>query len=607
MAATLGDAYVNIIPSTEGISGKLTEALSAPAEKAGEEAGNKAGNKMTGTIAKLIGGGAAALVGSTAAMAGAMVAGAKGVAEYGDSIDKMSQKIGISAEEYQKWDYVLARAGTSVDVMKTGMKTLSAQAMNNSEAFQQLGISTEEAASMSNADLFQAAVEKLSSMEEGAERTTLATQLLGKAGLEMGPLFNGGTDAIREQMAMAEEYGMVMSDDMVAASAVFQDSMETLGRTMGGVKNTLLAELLPSMSEVADGMSLILSGSTTEGVEKMSQGIQDLVGKIAAAVPDVLRVGGELIVTLAKAIIKNAPTMLKSTTEMMGQMLKEIANHLPQLLSSGVELIKSLAQGILNNAPAALSSATGVMTQVLSNILSNLPKMMENGAQLLGKLAEGLANNAPKAITAIAGVIAKVLAEIAKNLPAILQKGIELIGQLAAGLIKAIPQAVAAIPQVISGIKEKFSSFDWGELGLNIIKGIATGISNAGHYIMDAALGAAKGAFDTVKSFFGISSPSKLMRDQIGRFIPAGIAEGILSNEGVITDAMKDITDLTSGSISADLAYKGQGSHIGSSQYSYGGFTINVYGAPGQDVSTLADIIEDRINGRIRRQEAAFA
>lgn len=606
MAATLGDAYINIIPTADGISNKLTDVLSAPAEQAGQAAGQKAGSGLMGKMALAIGGGATVIAGAATATAGAMIAGAKGVAEYGDNIDKMSQKIGISAEQYQKWDYVMARAGTSIDVMKSGMKTLSTQATSNSEAFQQLGISTEEAAKMSNADLFQAVVEKLSGMEEGAERTTLATQLLGKAGLEMGPLFNEGTDAIREQMTMAEEYGMIMSDDMVAASATFQDSVETLGRSMGGLKNNLLGELLPAMTEVTDGLAKIFSGNTEEGVEQLSQGIQDMVGKIAEAVPQVLEVGGELVMSLGRAIIENAPQLLANTADMMGQMLTSIVEYAPQVLQSGWELITNLATGIMNNAPSAITNAGEVIRQVLDNILSNLPQMMESGVQLLGQLAQGIINNGPQVITSIAGVIANLLSEIAKHLPEILQKGIELIGQLAAGIVQAIPQVVGKIPEVINGIKNKFSETDWGAVGKAIIDGIANGIRNAAHFLWDAAKDAARNALDGAKSFLGISSPSKVMRDQVGVFISEGIAEGILANEGAISNAMEDVTDLTTGSINANLAYKG-GAHAAAGQYSYGGFTINVYGAPGQSVQDLADIVSDRINHSIRSRQAVFA
>lgn len=603
MPSSLGDAYIHIIPTTEGIADNITKALGGESEKAGQSAGKS----MLGGIATVVGGGAAVLAGATTAIAGTMVAGAKGVAEYGDNIDKMSQKIGISASEYQKWDYVMARAGTSVDVMKNGMKTLSAQAQKNTDAFQKLGISQEEAAGMSNSELFQRAVETLSGMEEGAERTTLATQLLGKAGLEMGPLFNEGTDAIAEQMQMAEEYGMIMSDEMVAASATFQDSMETLGRTMAGVKNDVLADLLPSMTELADGMSLIFAGDTSAGVEKISQGIQQMAGKIAEAVPRFLQVGGELVLSLGTAIMNNMPTLLNDMKQLLMQLVAKIAESLPEMQAKGAELLSQLAAGVMSNGPTLLSNATTILGNMITTVMGYLPQMLQQGVDLILNLANGAISSAPQVVSAAAENMAQLMARIAESLPEMLQKGIEIIAQLAAGIIQAIPQAVAAIPQVIAGIRDAFSRFDWGEIGLNIIKGIASGIANAVGILVDAAIGAARSALEGAKNFLGIKSPSKLMRDEVGFNISAGIAEGILQGSGAITDAMGMVEGQVTDSAQSWLASGSIAAGGRANSYSYGGFEINVYQAPGQSSEELVDMIEDRINERVNSGRAVFA
>lgn len=601
MPGTLGDAYIHIIPTTEGISDNITKALGGESEKAGKTAGKS----MLGGIATVVGGGAAALAGAATVIGGTMIAGAKGVAEYGDNIDKMSQKIGISAEEYQKWDYVMARAGTSVDVMKNGMKTLSAQAQNNSDAFKKLGISQEEAAKMSNNELFMKAVQHLSGMEEGAERTTLATQLLGKAGLEMGPLFNGGTKAIEEQMKMAEEYGMIMSDDMVAASATFQDSMETLGRTMKGIGNSLLGELLPTMTEVTDGLANIFAGNVQEGAAQISQGIQDLVGSIAAAIPGVIEVGKELVLSLGKAIMDNTPTLLGNVADMMSQFTGQILDAAPDVFASGTETISNLAGGFLENAPAAIESSGQVMNDVLDRILTDLPRMMESGVQLIQNLAVGLLQNGPAVLEAIANVLLQLLQTIASHLPEILQKGVELIGQLAAGIINAIPDAVAGMGQVLSNLKDAVTQVDWGALGKAIIDGIIAGLRSAGDALFGALKGLAGEALKAAKGALKIESPSKVFRDQVGAMIPAGIAEGIEDNAGVVTDAMADVEGQISNSARSWMSGYTSAGH--GRQYNYGGFNINVYQAPGQSSEELVDLIEERINGKIMSKQAVFA
>lgn len=124
-----------------------------------------------------------------------------------------------------------------------------------------------------------------------------------------------------------------------------------------------------------------------------------------------------------------------------------------------------------------------------------------------------------------------------------------------------------AVPQVISEIKTKFSEIDWGEVGSNIISGIAKGITGAVGKIKEAAEGAARKAYETAKKALGINSPSKLMRDEVGKFIPAGIAEGINQNAKVISfDAVANhIVSNAKSTIGAEtvpLAYASGGTYF---------------------------------------------
>ena len=180
---------MRIIPTTEGITDNIEQALTGAADSGGQ----KSGKAIAGGIAKGLAVGAAAVGTAAVTMVTGLVNGARGVAEYGDNVDKMSQKIGISAQAYQQWDYVMSRAGTSIDTMKAGMKTLSTQAQNNAEAFSALGLSEEQVASMSSEELFTATIQGLASMEEGTERTALSSQLLGRACAYMAHLFKEGT------------------------------------------------------------------------------------------------------------------------------------------------------------------------------------------------------------------------------------------------------------------------------------------------------------------------------------------------------------------------------------------------------------------------------
>ena len=136
---------------------------------------------------------AVAAIGAAAVAAGKKLWDmANDVAEAGDEIDKMSQKIGISAESYQEWDYVFQRCGTDVNNLQAGMKTLSgviADAGNGSssaaEKLAAVGLSIDDLNGKSQDEQLSIVIAALQDMEAGAERTSAATDLLGRSATDM--------------------------------------------------------------------------------------------------------------------------------------------------------------------------------------------------------------------------------------------------------------------------------------------------------------------------------------------------------------------------------------------------------------------------------------
>ena len=167
----LGKAFVQIVPSAEGISGSITDVLRGEADNAGSESGSIFSEKLVSTIKTVV---AAAGIGAAISTAIGKVGD---LAAMGDTIDKQSQKIGISAKAYQEWDAVLQHSGSSISAMQGAMKKLTSEAASGSDAFQKLGISQEEAMSLSQEDLFGRVIEGLQGMEGGTERAALAQEV----------------------------------------------------------------------------------------------------------------------------------------------------------------------------------------------------------------------------------------------------------------------------------------------------------------------------------------------------------------------------------------------------------------------------------------------
>ena len=369
--ADIGQAYVQIIPKAEGISGQITNVLSGEAGSAGTKVGGLFTKGFSGKLAKGAAIAGAALAGGIALGGAALKKGIQDTAAYGDNIDKMSQKIGFSAEEYQKWDYVLQRAGTDIGKMAPVMKTLSSAAANNSEAFQKLGISQEQVANMSQGELFSKTIEQLSQMEDKTQRTALASQLLGRGATELGPLLNGGTEAIKEQMDIAEKYGMVMSDAAVKASADFQDSVTTMQMTMTGLKNRMLAEFLPAATKVTDGLAKMFTGDMS-GLDDVVAGIEGITAKIAELAPKVLKAGADLIGQLISGLMSKSGDIGEKAGKLAATIVTKLIAKAPDILKAGGKLILGLASGLIQGMPKIISAVARIGAQIVRGLGSAL-------------------------------------------------------------------------------------------------------------------------------------------------------------------------------------------------------------------------------------------
>ena len=143
------------------------------ARSEGESFSGKLGD-ILGNAAKVCGEALQAIGRAAVDLGKSFVSAVAETAQFGDNIDKTSQKMGLSAQAYQEWDFVMQHAGSSIDSMRTGMRTLVNAAESNSAAFSKLGISQREIASMSQEDLFCATIQALQNVEDKTQRTVLA-------------------------------------------------------------------------------------------------------------------------------------------------------------------------------------------------------------------------------------------------------------------------------------------------------------------------------------------------------------------------------------------------------------------------------------------------
>ncbi len=549
----LGKAYVQIIPSAEGISGSISSILDNEATSAGKSAGIN----IAGGIGSALKSATTLVAAGAAAVTGAITKGSSDLAAYGDNIDKMSQKMGLSAQSYQEWDAVMQHSGTSMEAMKSSMKTLANAAQTNSEAFKELGISEKDLQTMSQEQLFEATIKALQNVENETERTYLAGKTLGKGATELGALLNTSAEDTQAMRDRVHELGGVMSDDAVKAAALFQDNMQDMQTAISGLGRGLISELLPSMNDIISGFTSLIMGEegATEALEKGFEGLfgsldgiaENVIGKItdlmpsiidgiATILPNIIEMGANLLISFAQALVTAMPQLITTVLPALleaavnlviavGQALIEAA---PQLFEAGVQLFEMIKSSF--NPEEMLEKGSEVMQSVLDGITENLPGILDKGIEIITGLADGIMQSLPQMIET-AGTLITTFAEfVMQNLPTILEAGAQLLTNLAKGIGDNLPEIIVSVTKVIAQfvatIAQNLPTIV--QQGLKIIAELIVGLIQAIPKIVKAI----PQIINSIKDTFGGYDWGS-----IGRNLIEGIANGIVNAAGKVADA----------------------------------------------------------------------
>ena len=539
-------AVVTIVPTMEGAQQTITSELTQTASSSAvSDAGNTAGSNFVAGLGKglaLAGAATAVVTAATVKSAEAFVSAASDVAEYGDNIDKMSQKMGISAEAYQEWDFVMQHCGTSMETLKASMKTLASAAETGSEAFEQLGISQEEIANMSQEELFDKTIAALQNVEDETQRTYLAGQLLGRGATELGALLNMSADETEEMRKELHDLGGVMSDEAVKASAEFQDSLQNMQTAAAGLKNNLMSQFLPGMSSVMDGLSKVLSGDST-GLEQITAGIDNVVAQMTEQLPKFLDLGMNIVQSLAQAIMDNLPALADAALQLLGSFVSFFLENLPTLIEVALNMLLTIADGIIANLPVIIPALVDVILTIVEKLTDpdTVVKLMEASLQIIIAVAEGLIKALPKLIEKAPIIITNLLEALIRAIPVLLEAAASIIATLGDGIVNGLVTVAQWGADIIDTIKtaimEKIEEAKtWGK---DLIQNFVDGIKGALNLVGDAV----KAVAQKIKDFIGFSEPEEGPLSNFHTYAPDMID---LFTEGLEDSKVKLQSTLTS-------------------------------------------------------------
>lgn len=610
MATELGKAYVQIMPSSKGISGSISKELSGEATSAGKSAGLNIAGAIKGAI---IAAGIGKALKAAISEGGALEQSIGGIETlFKDDADKVRKyaneaykTVGVSANDYMenvtsfsasllqsmggdteaaadKANMAMIDMGDNANKMGTDMASIQNAyqgfAKQNYTMLDNLklgygGTKTEMQRLLSDATKLTGVEYNLDNLGDVYTAINAIQQEIGITGttaLEAGETITGSFNAMKSSftnvlgaLAIGEGLGESLSAlAQTLATFLFDNLLPMLGNIITALPGAIVTFIQAAgpafMGSGGELISSIAAGITT-GIpiffETMAEFMGQVVTWIKEQLPTILENGVEFISNFASGIFEGAPGVLNNIGEILSGILAAIFEVVPLILESGIELIANLAKGIWDNLPAIVESITNVLGNLLETIKEKMPEYLQKGWEIISNMAMGIWNNLPEIITTIVNLLRSLIQKIGEHLPEFLAKGIELVAKMAIGLVQAIPDIVAKVPELIGAIIGGIAALigDFVNIGADLVKGLWRGILSVKDWILDKISGFVDDIVGGIKDFFGISSPSKLMAKEVGKWIPIGLAEGIEDNIKPVTDAMGKLGKLTTGTLESQI------------------------------------------------------
>jgi hypothetical protein len=457
---------------------EASKSLSKIDEKAGNVGITLGG--MIGTAAKW---GAGIAAGAGVALAGVLALTNKS-AEYADMIDKLSERTGINREELQRWKYAADQSGADITKLEVGVKTLS--------------------------DV----------MDQAANGNKKAIEAFGELGVSL-------TDA--DGKARSTE-------------AVFTDVMNALGDMEQGAKrnaigNDLLGrsytEMLPLLNAGSEGMDKLKTRADELGLVMSEEAVRANV-KFGDTMADVKDSLGAVFMGIGTDLL---PVMQRFLEWIIANM-PEIRAFISDAIDKAANLFKALGdaiQFVIDNSNIILPILWGVTAAITAQaVIGTVTGLMKAWSATTKTqttfqwLLNAALNANPLGLVALAiGALITVGVLLWKNWDTVKEK--------AAQLWTAIKEFFGKITDFGSKLWE-----DAKEWGKNIVQGLWNGLSSMEDWIKSKVEGFVESIGSTIKDFFGIASPSKLMAEY-GNNIVEGLAGGITDNAGKAIGAVQGL------------------------------------------------------------------
>lgn len=326
---------------------------------------------------------------------------------------------------------------------------------------------------------------------------------------------------------------------------------------------TALSNLITSIGTwaVSFGQSALQAG------QQFVSNIANFLTNLPATIAYWLAYGITFVVLWAAQLGSQAISAGQQFLTNLGTFLMQLPGNIWNWLTSTVASVASWAAQMGANALSAgsqfLSNVGTFISQLPSNVGSWLSGAISAAASFVGQMASNAVNAGSRFLSSIGSYISQVPGRIGAGLSGAISAVGSFASSMASGALRAGQQFLSNLVNTLASIPGRMVS-----IGSQIVQGIINGITGSIGQVGSAILGGVKDAIADVKNMLGIHSPSRLFRDQIGRNIGLGLAQGISNSQAAVMASMNDMasgvasTRFTTPDVAAGYGVKSVGTAV---------------------------------------------
>lgn len=353
----------------------------------------------------------------------------------------------------------------------------------------------------------------------------------------------------------------VMQENMGIAGTTSKEASTTISGSLSSMKSAwsnlltgiaddntnfqgLIDNLVESVVTVGDNIMPRVE-IIIDGIVKL---IMSLSKRLVDYMPKLLETGMSLLQTILDGFMSMLPELIPIAVQLINSLSSFILQNLPKILQAGITLLLELIKGISQALPELIPIAVRCIMDLVDTLLDNIDEIIECGIELLVALTDGIFNALPELISRLPEIIVKISAKLIELTPELLSCVLRLMVSIATGMVKYSVEMVTRIPQIIKSVVNAFNEHlkNMVSIGKNMVSGIWQGISGSIDWIKNKIKGWVGDVTKYIKKLFGINSPSRLFKDEIGTNLALGIGEGF-------GDTMKDVSRDMANSIPTEF------------------------------------------------------